>query len=153
MKNTRIAIVGLGYVGLPLAVEFGKKIETIGFDIKKERIQELNEGKDNTLEVDQVELKQAKKLRFTINPEDISDCNIYIITVPTPIDINKTPDLAPLVNSSKTIGSLLNKDDLVIYESTVYPGCTEDFCKPIIEKFSKNLIVPLVFPEFHLELL
>ena len=136
MKNTRIAIVGLGYVGLPLAVEFGKKIETIGFDINKERIQELNEGKDKTLEVDQVELRQAKNLSYTINPEDISDCNIYIITVPTPIDINKSPDLGPLVNSSKMIGSLLNKDDLVIYESTVYPGATEEVCVPILEEQS-----------------
>ena len=136
MKNTRIAIIGLGYVGLPLAVEFGKQIETIGFDIKKERIQELKEGKDNTLEVDQVELRQAKKLRYTINPEDISDCNIYIITVPSPIDINKSPDLDPLINSSKIIGSLLNKDDLVIYESTVYPGATEEVCVPILEKKS-----------------
>ncbi|SVB60564.1 uncharacterized protein METZ01_LOCUS213418, partial [marine metagenome] len=123
-------------VGLPLAVEFGKKIETIGFDINKERIQELKEGKDKTLEVDQVELRQAKKLRYTINPEDISGCNIYIITVPTPIDINKSPDLSPLVNSSKTIGSLLNKDDLVIYESTVYPGATEEVCVPILEEQS-----------------
>lgn len=136
MKNTRIAIVGLGYVGLPLAVEFGKKIETIGFDINKERIQELKEGKDKTLEVDQVELRQAKKLRYTINPEDISGCNIYIITVPTPIDINKSPDLGPLENSSKMIGGLLNKDDLVIYESTVYPGATEEVCVPILEEQS-----------------
>ena len=136
MKNTRIAIVGLGYVGLPLAVEFGKKIETIGFDINKERIQELKEGKDKTLEVDQAELWQAKKLSYTINVEDISDCNIYIITVPTPIDVNKSPDLGPLVSSSKTIGSMLNKDDLVIYESTVYPGATEEVCVPILEEQS-----------------
>ncbi len=132
----RIAIIGLGYVGLPLAVEFGKKINTVGFDIVGTRIEELKRGKDSTLETSSTELKQAVKLKYTINPEDIKDCNIYIITVPTPIDEHKLPDLIPLQEASKTVGKLLKRNDIVIYESTVYPGATEEVCVPILEKFS-----------------
>lgn len=135
MKD-KIALIGLGYVGLPLAVEFGKKYETVGFDINQARIQELNKGMDNTLEVDSCELKQATMLSYTTNPDDIRDCNIYVITVPTPIDKHKRPDLTPLIKSSETIGRLLNKHNIVIYESTVYPGATEEVCVPILENQS-----------------
>ncbi|HIF36040.1 MAG TPA: Vi polysaccharide biosynthesis UDP-N-acetylglucosamine C-6 dehydrogenase TviB, partial [Candidatus Thioglobus sp.] len=127
-----MAIIGLGYVGLPLAVEFGKKFDTIGFDINESRIQELKQGKDATLEVDSKELKQATQLSYTTNINDIKDCNIYIVTVPTPIDEYKNPDLTPLIKSSETVGLLLNKGDIVIYESTVYPGATEEVCVPIL---------------------
>jgi len=132
----KIAIVGLGYVGLPLAVEFGKKSEVVGFDINKSRIAELQSGKDSTLEVSGDELKEAIKLSYTANPEDVRDCNIYIVTVPTPIDEYKRPDLTPLQKSSETVGKLLNKGDIVIYESTVYPGATEEVCVPILEQNS-----------------
>jgi UDP-N-acetyl-D-glucosamine/UDP-N-acetyl-D-galactosamine dehydrogenase len=135
MKN-KIALIGLGYVGLPLAVEFGKKYETIGFDINETRVQELNQGVDNTLEVEPEELKQATMLTYTTKPDEISSCNIYIVTVPTPIDKHKRPDLTPLIKSSETIGKLLAKDDIVIYESTVYPGATEEVCVPILEQQS-----------------
>lgn len=134
--ESKIAIIGLGYVGLPLAVEFGKKIKTIGFDINEPRVHELIEGKDSTLEVEPEELKQAINLSFTTNPDDIRDCNIYIVTVPTPIDQHKRPDLTPLIKSSETIGKLLNSNDIVIYESTVYPGATEEVCVPILEQQS-----------------
>lgn len=135
-KNTKIAIIGLGYVGLPLAVEFGKVFETIGFDINKSRIEELFGGKDSTLEVTSHELQEATKLSYTTDTKDIQNCNIFIVTVPTPIDEHKKPDLKPLVNASKTVGRLLKKDDLVIYESTVYPGATEEVCVPILEQHS-----------------
>mgnify|MGYP006090674533 FL=1 len=135
-KNTKIAIIGLGYVGLPLAVEFGKVFETIGFDINKSRIEELLRGKDSTLEVTSHELQEATKLSYTSDTKDIQNCNIFIVTVPTPIDEHKKPDLKPLVNASKTVGRLLKKDDLVIYESTVYPGATEEVCVPILEQHS-----------------
>ena len=136
MKEIKIAIVGLGYVGLPLAAEFGKKIETIGFDINKVRVEELLIGKDKTLEVSEEELSESKRLSYTSDPEDIKNCNYFIVTVPTPIDIHKSPDLNPLKESSKIIGSFLKKDDIVIYESTVYPGATEEVCVPILEKKS-----------------
>jgi UDP-N-acetyl-D-galactosamine dehydrogenase len=136
MPDKKIAIIGLGYVGLPLAVEFGKKFDTIGFDINESRIQELKQGKDATLEVDSKELKQATQLSYTTNINDIKDCNIYIVTVPTPIDEYKNPDLTPLIKSSETVGLLLNKGDIVIYESTVYPGATEEVCVPILEQQS-----------------
>jgi len=136
MINTKIAIVGLGYVGLPLAIEFGKLFETIGFDIKESRIQELLTGKDSTLEVTSHELKESALLRFTTDAKDIQSCNIFIITVPTPIDKHKNPDLIPLVNASKTVGRFLKKDDIVIYESTVYPGATEEVCVPLLEQHS-----------------
>ena len=132
----KIAIIGLGYVGLPLAVEFGKKTEVVGFDINKSRIAELQSGKDRTLEVTEDELKEATKLSYTANAEDIRGCNIYIVTVPTPIDDHKHPDLIPLQKSSETVGELLKKGDIVIYESTVYPGATEEVCVPILEQNS-----------------
>ena len=131
--DTKIAIIGLGYVGLPLAVEFGKIIQTVGYDISKFRVQELLEGSDATLEVTSSELKESMKLSFTDNVNDISDCNIFIVTVPTPIDKHKNPDLTPLKNASKIIGEILKENDIVIYESTVYPGATEEICVPILE--------------------
>jgi len=134
--TNKIALIGLGYVGLPLAVEFGKKFETIGFDINEVRIQELQKGIDNTLEVESAELKEATQLSYTTNQNVIRDCNIYIVTVPTPIDKFKRPDLNPLINSSEMIGTLLNSGDIVIYESTVYPGATEEVCVPILENKS-----------------
>jgi UDP-N-acetyl-D-galactosamine dehydrogenase len=136
IENRKIAVIGLGYVGLPLAVEFGKVIETIGFDINTLRIQQLKNGKDSTLETEPYELKAATKLSYTTNAADIQDCNIYIVTVPTPIDKDKQPDLTPLEKSSETVGKLLNKNDIVIYESTVYPGATEEVCVPILEEQS-----------------
>lgn len=138
MKDLKynIAIIGLGYVGLPLAVEFGKKFPTIGFDINERRIEELKQGKDSTLEVEPENLKTAIHLSFSTNLDDISNCNFFIVTVPTPIDQNKRPDLSPLQKSSASIGSVLKKGDIVIYESTVYPGCTEEVCVPILEEKS-----------------
>ena len=135
MKN-KIALIGLGYVGLPLAVEFGKKFKTIGFDINKARVQELRQGRDSTLEVEPQELSRAEKLTYTTNPDEIRDCNIYIVTVPTPVDQYKRPDLTPLVKASETIGKLLSNGNIVIYESTVYPGATEEVCVPILEQQS-----------------
>ncbi len=134
----RIAIIGLGYVGLPLAVAFSKKYDVIGFDINKERIKELKEGFDRTLEVEEKELKEAIKngLEFTDNLDEIKDANIFIVTVPTPIDKHKNPDLTPLIKASESVGKVLKKGDIVIYESTVYPGCTEEVCVPILEKVS-----------------
>jgi UDP-N-acetyl-D-galactosamine dehydrogenase len=132
-ENKKIALIGLGYVGLPLAVEFGKKRDVVGFDISHSRINELKSGKDSTLETTDKELKDAIYLSYTTNEEDIVDCDIYIITVPTPIDCHKNPDLTPLERSSKTVGKLLSKGNLVIYESTVYPGATEEVCVPILE--------------------
>ena len=136
MKNVKIAIIGLGYVGLPLAVEFGKNIETIGFDINHDRIEELKTGVDNTLEVDSEEMNQAIKLSYTNELDEIANCNVYIITVPTPIDKYRNPDLTPLEKASHTIGKVLSKNDIVIYESTVYPGATEEVCIPILEQQS-----------------
>jgi len=136
LENKKLAIIGLGYVGLPLAVEFGKKFDTVGFDINEERIKELKEGYDRTLEVDSENLKSARKLSFTTNIDDIKDANIYIVTVPTPIDSFKRPDLTPLIKASETVGKVLKKGDIVIYESTVYPGATEEDCVPVLEKFS-----------------
>jgi UDP-N-acetyl-D-galactosamine dehydrogenase len=134
--NIKISIIGLGYVGLPLAVEFGKKYETIGFDINPKRIEELRKGHDRTLEVTDEELKASSKLRYTTQLEDIKVANFYIVTVPTPIDKNKRPDLTPLIKASETVGKVLKKGDIVVYESTVYPGATEEDCVPILEKFS-----------------
>jgi len=129
----KIALIGLGYVGLPLAVEFGKKYEVIGFDINQARVDELSRGEDSTLEVEPQELALASQLSFTTDPEDIRDCTIFIVTVPTPIDQHKRPDLTPLERSSSAIGKLLKQGDIVIYESTVYPGATEEVCVPILE--------------------
>ena len=135
-ENIRIGVIGLGYVGLPLAVEFGKSISTIGFDINEGRIRELENGHDRTLEVEDADLSKSAKLSYTSNPEDIRQCNYYIVTVPTPIDKNKRPDLSPLIKASETVGKVLSEGDIVIYESTVYPGATEEECVPVLEKFS-----------------
>jgi UDP-N-acetyl-D-galactosamine dehydrogenase len=137
-KNSKIGIIGLGYVGLPLAVEFSSKYDVIGYDIDITRITELNDYIDKTLEVDNNLLKKAlnSRLRLTSQTTILKDCNIYIITVPTPIDSKKNPDLSYLMNASKLVGSLIDKNDIVIYESTVYPGCTEERCVPILEKYS-----------------
>ena len=132
----KIGIIGLGYVGLPLAVEFGKIIDTIGFDINQSRIDELKRGIDRTLEVDNEELKSAKHLHFSSDGNELKSVNYFIITVPTPVDKYHVPDLFPLQSASKTVGSVLKKGDIVIYESTVYPGCTEEVCVPILEKVS-----------------
>ena len=138
MKN-KIAIIGLGYVGLPLAVEFGKKFETFGYDIDQLRINQLKKFKDKTGEVNSKEISLAKKLKFTYDLTHLSKCNIYIITVPTPIDEHKRPDLACLMKSSEEVGTILCKGDIVIYESTVYPGATEEVCIPILEESSQML--------------
>jgi UDP-N-acetyl-D-glucosamine/UDP-N-acetyl-D-galactosamine dehydrogenase len=132
----KIALIGLGYVGLPLAVEFGKKREVIGFDINQNRINELKNGVDITLETTAQELKSAINLSYTNNLDDIKHCEIYIVTVPTPIDKHKRPDLTPLEGASRSVGKILQKGDIVIYESTVYPGATEEVCVPILEKQS-----------------
>ncbi len=134
--NKIIAIIGLGYVGLPLAVEFGKKRTVIGFDIKAMRIAELKQGYDHTLEVTPEDLAQAKFLSYTADLADLSAAQIFIVTVPTPIDQYKRPDLKPLLSASKSVGQVLKKGDIVIYESTVYPGCTEEDCVPILEQYS-----------------
>ncbi|EDM29047.1 UDP-N-acetyl-D-mannosaminuronate dehydrogenase [Lentisphaera araneosa HTCC2155] len=134
--NKNIAIIGLGYVGLPLAIEFGKKVTTLGFDINQARIKELNKGHDATLEVEEHEFTEAHKLTFTYDVEELKNAQIYIVTVPTPIDEHKRPDLSPLEKASQTVASVIKKGDIVIYESTVYPGATEEVCIPIIEKLS-----------------
>jgi UDP-N-acetyl-D-galactosamine dehydrogenase len=136
LQKKKLCIIGLGYVGLPLAVEFGKIYDVTGFDINKKRIEELNNYVDHTLEVTTEELKEAKYLKFTDKIEDIKDCNIYIVTVPTPVDKYNRPDLTPLLKASETVGKVISKGDIVIYESTVYPGCTEEDCVPVIEKIS-----------------
>ncbi|MEB2332659.1 MAG: Vi polysaccharide biosynthesis UDP-N-acetylglucosamine C-6 dehydrogenase TviB [Nitrosomonas sp.] len=133
LQNIKLAVIGLGYVGLPLAVEFGRKRPVVGFDISQKRIDELRKGNDFTLETTREELAAAKHLTFTTNIEDLRACNCYIITVPTPIDDHKRPDLTPLVKASETVGKVLKKGDIVIYESTVYPGCTEEDCVPVLE--------------------
>ena len=134
----KIAIIGLGYVGLPLAHAFSFKYDIVGFDVAQWRIDELKNGTDRTLELNEAQVKEAiaNNMQFTTSLDDIKDCNIYIVTVPTPIDKNKRPDLSPLIKASESVGSVLKKDDIVIYESTVYPGATEEDCVPILEKFS-----------------
>lgn len=146
LRNCRIGIVGLGYVGLPLAVEFGKHFDTVGFDIKPHRIAELARGRDSTLEVSRAELKSATRLSFSTDLESLKRCHVLIITVPTPIDEYKRPDLTPLVKASETVGKALRKGAVVVYESTVYPGCTEEICVPILEresglKFNRDFFV------------
>ena len=136
MEN-KIAIIGLGYVGLPLAVAFGKVRDTLGYDLNETRIHELKNGFDNTNEVSNSELLMAKRLNLTNSHQDLSDCKVFIITVPTPIDEARRPDLNPLINATKIVGKYLKKGDLVIYESTVYPGCTEEVCVPILERESR----------------
>ena len=143
VKNRKIAIVGLGYVGLPLAIEFGKKHKVIGYDIKEDRIKELLSANDSTLEASSEEIQSAIYLNFTSNIEDIKDCNIYIVTVPTTINSEKKPDLTPLINATEMIGGQIDKGDLIIFESTVFPGATEEVCVPILEnksflKFNKD---------------
>lgn len=138
MVNSKICVIGLGYVGLPLAHAFSEKYKVVGFDISQWRIDELRAGHDRTLELSETQVKEAlaNGMEFTLNIDDIKDCNIFIVTVPTPIDKNKRPDLTPLIKASETIGKVLKKDDIVIYESTVYPGATEEDCVPVLEKFS-----------------
>ncbi len=134
LSELKIAIIGLGYVGLPLAVEFGKKVPVVGFDIHQKRIDELKSGQDHTLEVSPDELLQATHLSYTTNLQQLADCNFFIVTVPTPIDEFKQPDLTPLVKASESIARVLKKGDVVVYESTVYPGATEEVCIPVLEK-------------------
>ena len=136
LNQIKLGIIGLGYVGLPLAVEFGKKRTIVGFDVNPKRIAELRSGIDKTLEVGAEELLQASQLTFSASIEDLRKCNCFIVTVPTPIDEHKRPDLTPLIKASKTIGQVLKPGDIVVYESTVYPGCTEEDCVPILEKVS-----------------
>jgi UDP-N-acetyl-D-galactosamine dehydrogenase len=136
MTTKTIAIIGLGYVGLPLAVEFGKQLATIGFDINTKRIEELQSGQDHTLECTPEELKTAAHLRYSANSQDLKDAQIFIVTVPTPVDTANRPDLTPLVKASETVGKVLKAGDIVIYESTVYPGATEEVCVPVLEKHS-----------------
>jgi len=136
MKKEKIAVIGLGYVGLPLAVEFGKIFETVGFDISSKRVEELNKGIDRTLEVESENLKSAKLLKCTCKLDDIKKCNFYIVAVPTPVDKYKNPDLTPLIKASETVGKVIKKGDIIVYESTVYPGATEEDCVPILEKLS-----------------
>ena len=136
LRKCRIGVVGLGYVGLPLAVEFGKHFDTTGFDVKAPRIAELRAGRDSTLEVTKAELKSATQLKFTTDLADMKRCQVYIVTVPTPIDEYKRPDLTPLVKASESVGKVLKRGDVVVYESTVYPGCTEEVCVPILERES-----------------
>jgi UDP-N-acetyl-D-glucosamine/UDP-N-acetyl-D-galactosamine dehydrogenase len=136
LNGCRIAVIGLGYVGLPLAVEFGKRYRTVGFDINAGRVAELKRGRDSTLETTRAELKSAGQLAFSTEPADLKRCRVYIVTVPTPIDQYKRPDLRPLIGASETVGKVLSKGDVVVYESTVYPGCTEEVCVPILERES-----------------
>jgi UDP-N-acetyl-D-galactosamine dehydrogenase len=138
ITNAKICVIGLGYVGLPLAHAFSSKYDVVGFDIAQWRIDELSSGYDRTLELDESQVKEclSNNMKFSLSLDDIKDCNVYIVTVPTPIDKNKRPDLTPLIKASETVGKVLKKDDIVIYESTVYPGATEEDCVPVLEKFS-----------------
>src|ERR1017187_5348354 len=146
LRKCRVGIVGLGYVGLPLAVEFGKHFETVGFDVNPERIRELKAGRDSTREASPEELRSASRLQFTTRLQDLKPCGVMIVTVPTPIDQYKRPELTPLIRASESIGEVLKKGDVVVYESTVYPGCTEEICVPILErgsglKFNRDFFV------------
>lgn len=136
LDTTRLAIIGLGYVGLPLAVEFGKKMPVVGFDINEPRVKELESGTDSTLEVSDDELKEAVQLEYTADIEKLKQCNVYVVTVPTPIDKSKNPDLTPLIKASAMLGKVVSRGDVIIYESTVYPGATEEVCIPEVEKAS-----------------
>jgi len=136
LSGKKVALIGLGYVGLPLAVEFARKRPVVGFDIDQKRIDELRSGHDNTLEVSDEELLAVDLLKLTADVDDLKKCNVYIVTVPTPIDIHKRPNLTPLIKASEMIGSVLNEGDIVIYESTVYPGATEEDCVPVLERVS-----------------
>jgi UDP-N-acetyl-D-galactosamine dehydrogenase len=136
LSKNKLAIIGLGYVGLPLAVEFGKKFNTVGFDINPQRITELQVGKDRTLETSAAEMAEATLLSYTLDATALSACNVFIVTVPTPVDQDKRPDFTPLIKASQTVGQALKLGDLVIYESTVYPGATEEICVPELERIS-----------------
>lgn len=136
LEDIKLAVIGLGYVGLPLAVEFGKKRSVIGFDINRQRVEELQGGHDHTLEVGSEDLAAATHLRYAHDPEELREANVYIVTVPTPIDAYKRPDLTPLIKASEMLAKVLQRGDIVIYESTVYPGATEDDCVPVLEQFS-----------------
>ena len=136
LETARVGVVGLGYVGLPLAVAFGHRFETVGFDINRTRVDELRAGRDNTLEVEADELARARRLRCSSELDTLRGCNVYIVTVPTPIDAAKRPDLGPLARASESVGKVLKPGDVVVYESTVYPGCTEEVCVPILERVS-----------------
>lgn len=136
LSSLKIGIIGLGYVGLPLAVAFSHKYQTLGFDINKERVKELTQNHDSTLEVSSEELAQANQLSFSCDSADLAQCDFYIVTVPTPIDEYKQPDLTPLIKASETIAKVINKNDIIVYESTVYPGATEEVCIPVVEKIS-----------------
>lgn len=136
IADTKLAVIGLGYVGLPLAVEFGKKMDVLGFDINQHRIEELKSGRDGTLEVSEAELAETSRLSYSARVDDLISANVYIVTVPTPIDKNKNPDLTPLISASRMLGKVIRKGDVVIYESTVYPGATEEDCVPLIEEVS-----------------
>lgn len=136
LDNVKIAIIGLGYVGLPLAVEFGKKFDVMGFDIHAERIEQLRAGVDHTQETTPEELASASKLRYTTDLEALRGCTVFVVTVPTPIDSAKRPDLTPLIKASQSVGKVLKRGDIVVYESTVYPGCTEEVCVPLLEQAS-----------------
>ena len=136
LRNCRVGVVGLGYVGLPLAIDFGKHFVTTGFDIKRERIKELRAGRDSTLEIDKSDFRAADNLQFTFQAQDLKNCTVFVVTVPTPIDEYKRPDLSPLVHASEVVAKVLKKGDVVIYESTVYPGCTEEVCVPLLERGS-----------------
>lgn len=136
LEEVKLAVIGLGYVGLPLAVEFGKRRSVVGFDINQQRIDALKAGHDATLEVSDGELREASQLVYSATLDDLKSCNVFIVTVPTPIDEHKQPDLTPLIKASETIGSVLKKGDIVVYESTVYPGATEEDCVPVLEKVS-----------------
>lgn len=135
-SHTKLAVIGLGYVGLPLAVEFGKTLDVVGFDVNQSRIDALRAGIDRTLEVSSEELKEADRLTYSSNISELETCNSYIVTVPTPIDAHKRPDLTPLIKASETVGNVLKRGDIVIYESTVYPGATEEDCVPVLERVS-----------------
>ena len=154
----KICIIGLGYVGLPLALEFGKKFDVIGFDTNKHRIKQLNAGLDITKEVSKHELQRCKKIEFVSSSRTLHSCNIFIITVPTPITKNNLPDLSPLIKASELVAELLKAEDIVIYESTVFPGCTEEVCVPILEKesgliYNKDFFADTALSELILETL
>ncbi len=136
MLNLKVAVIGLGYVGLPLAVEFGKKYDTVGFDVKEKRLEELRNGSDSTLETSEEDLKSAVRLRYSNQLNELKDRDIFIVTVPTPVDQYNRPDLSPLYKASETVGKAMKAGAIVVYESTVYPGCTEEECVPVLEKFS-----------------
>ena len=152
INDIKIAVIGLGYVGLPLAVEFGRKLDVVGFDINQRRLDELKSGLDSTRETTSREIKRAKKLTLSSKITDIQECNFFVVTVPTPVDEDKIPDLSLIKSASKTVGSVLKKNDIVVYESTVFPGATEDICVPILEKesnlvFNQDFFVDIVLKE------